>query len=184
MKIAVKYGLIIAAGVAVWVLTDHLLLHISSNSKAAFLTPLIFNLLQLVVLFLGIRAWRQQDQGRLTLGQGIWRGLAISLAYAVFACIFFLSFYLLAGSIVLQNEPAASGNDRPERYVLLMAFAGLFFGALIGGLIYSTVISFALRTTPQARPGGKSGRASYPSGGSAKKAQSATPQTRRSRRRR
>jgi hypothetical protein len=50
-----------------------------------------------------------------------------------------------------------------------MAFAGLFFSALIAGLIYSTVISFTLRTAPQASPGGKSGRANHPSRDSARK---------------
>jgi len=150
MKLAVKYGAIIAAGVAIWVLADHFLLHVSRpGAKAAFLTPLFFNLLQLAVLFLGIRAWRQQNQGGLTLGQGISRGIAISVAYGVFASIFFLVFYLSVGSRILENEPAVAGIDRTDKYVLLQAFGGLFLGALIGGLIYSTVISYGLKATPR-----------------------------------
>src|SRR5262249_17384069 len=150
MKIAVKFGLIITVGVAIWVIADHFLLHISGGGNAAFLTPVFFNLLQLTVLFLGIRARRQENRDRLTVGQGIWCGLAISLVYAITASIFFLAFYLIVGSKALQNEPGAFGPDRSERYVLMQAFAGLFFGALIAGLIYSTVISFGLRTLPQA----------------------------------
>jgi len=150
MKTAVKYGLIITLGVAIWVIADHFLLHISASGKAAFLTPIFFNLLQLVVLFLGIRAHRQENRDRLTLGQGIRCGLAISLVYAITASVFFLAFYLIVGSKALQNEPGALGSDRPERYVIMQAFAGLFLGALIAGLIYSTVISFGLRPLPQA----------------------------------
>lgn len=156
IKTAIKYGAVIALGVGLWVLADHFLLHMSRpGSKTAFLTPLFFNLLQLVVLFLGIRATRQANQGRLTLGQGIGCGLAISLAYAVFALIFFLSFYWLVGSKVLDSDSALSGSDRPDKYVLLAASAGLFFTAMIGGLIYSAVISFALRTTPSAASGSR-----------------------------
>jgi hypothetical protein len=159
MRIAVKYGLIIAAGVAIWVMTDHFLLHISRpGSKASFLTPLFFSFLQLVVLFTGIRARRQENQDKLPLGQGIWSGLAISLAYGVFVCIFFLALYLILGSKLLENERAASGNNQPEKYVLLWAFAGFFFTALVGGLIFSTVISFALRTRPEYTPPSRAGR--------------------------
>jgi len=150
MKTAVKYGLIITAGVALWVMADHFLLHISADGKAALLTPIIFNLLQLVVLFFGIRARRQENRDRLTLRQGIRCGMAISLVYAIAAFIFFLAFYLIVGSKALQNEPGAMNPDRPEKYVLMQAFAGLFFGVLIAGLIYSGTISYGLKTLPQA----------------------------------
>jgi len=150
MKIALKYGLIIAAVVAFWVLADHLVLHTSGpGSRAAFLTPLVLNLVQLSVIFFGIRAWRQHNNGRLTVRQGIGSGLSISVVYAVLICIFFLVYYLWVGPRLLENEPASIADDRPAKYVLLAAFAGLSFGALLGGLIYSAVISFALRTQPQ-----------------------------------
>ena len=148
MKTNIKYGAIIAAGVVVWVLADHYLVHISRGSKTGVLTPAFFNLLHLIVLFAGIRALRQANQGQLSVGQGIGAGLGISLTYGVLACIFFLSFYLLAGPKILESEPAA--NARPEKYVLLAAFAGLFLGAMIGGLIYSAVISFALSRSSSA----------------------------------
>jgi hypothetical protein len=153
MKSAVKYGGIIAAGVAIWVLADHFLLHISrAGSNTEFLTTLFFNLLQLAVIFVGIRALREENRGRFTLGQGVRRGMAISLAYGVFAIAFFIAFYLTVGRKVVGNEPAAPRDDRPGTYALLGAFGGLFLGAMIGGLIYSTVISYVLKDTPQPRP--------------------------------
>ena len=156
MRLALKYGGIIATGVAIWVLADHFLVHITRPaSRFAFLTPLFFNLLQLAVIFIGIRAWRRQNHGRLTLRQGIWRGLTISLAYAVLASGFFIAFYLTVGRKALENEPTALADDRPGAYVLLGAFAGLFLGAIIGGLIYSTVISYMLKVTPQSGAGRK-----------------------------
>jgi len=162
MRFAIKYGGIIAAGVAIWVLADHYLFHISrAGSKAAFVTPLFFNLLQLSVLFVGIRAKRLANRDSLKLGQGIGSGLAISLAYGVFACIFFLAFYLIAGSKLLENESGPFGSDQPETSMLVAAFAGLFLSAMVGGLIYSAVISFAFRTAPKqsiARAGRQSKR--------------------------
>jgi hypothetical protein len=153
MKSAIKYGGIIAAGAAIWVLADHFVLHISR--PGSIVTPLLFNLLQLTVIFAGIRVLRRQNDGCLTTDQGIWHGLAISLAYAVFSLIFFLAFYLIVGARALENEPAGSGDDHPPKYVLLGAFAGLFLGAMISGLIYSAVISYALRASAQSKSGRK-----------------------------
>jgi hypothetical protein len=156
MRLAVKYGGITAAGVAIWVLADHFLLHIGRpGSKTAFLTALPLNLLQLALIFVGTRASRTLNQGRLTLGEGIRCGMAISLAYAVFASAFFVAFYIIVGRKVFVNEPGALSDDRPEMYVLLGALAGLFLSAMIGGLIYSTVISYVLKATAQPGPGRK-----------------------------
>ena len=146
MKIALKYGAIIAAGIAIWVVADHFLLHITGpGSKAGFLTPLFFNLLQLVMVFLGIRAKRSEQNGVLPLQQGLATGMSISLVYAVLSCTFFLVLYLIVGSKLLENEPGGPGTSQPEKYVLLVAFAGMFFGALVAGLIYSLAISFVMR---------------------------------------
>src|SRR5215467_3245804 len=165
MKSAIKYGGIIAAGVAIWVLADHFLLHISrAGSNTEYLATLFFNLLQLAVIFVGIRALRQENRGRFTLGQGIRRGMAISLAYAVFAIVFFIAFYLVVGRKVLENEPAALGDDHLGTYALLRAFAALFLSAMIGGLIYSTVISYALKADQQA-PKSPAGRRPQPATG-------------------
>ena len=143
---SLKYGLVITVGIALWVLADRFWMHTSQpGSKARFLTPVVFNLVQFVVLFAGIRAVRLA-KGALTLRQGFAGGMRISLTYAVSACLFFLGLYLIVGSRLMENESAAFGNDRPERYVLLGAFAGVFFSAMIGGALYSAVISFILRT--------------------------------------
>jgi len=150
MKLAIKYGAIIAAGIAVWVVADHTLLHITRpGSRVSLLTPIFFNLLQFVVLFLGIRARRLERRGSITMRQGIGTGMAISLAYAVLSSIFFALLYLAIGSRLLENESTPFGANQSEGQVLIGAFAGLFFGALFGGLIYSVVISFALRGDPR-----------------------------------
>jgi len=153
MKLALKYGLIITVAIALWVMADRTVLHISSpESRLAVLTPIFFNLVQLFVLFLGIRANRAESKGALTVKRGILTGLAISLVYGISACLYFLALYGILGSRLLENEPASYGGSQPAGAVLLASSAGLLLGALLGGLIYSTVISFLLRN-PSPGPG-------------------------------
>jgi len=145
LKLAIRYGAMIAAALAIWVIADHFWLHISQpGSRLSILTPIFFNLAEFAVLFLGLRDRREQLGGRLRLGDGVAAGMAISLAYAIFASIFFGAFYALLGSKLLENESTAFGNSQPQSRVLIGAFAGLFFGALFGGLLYSAVLSLAL----------------------------------------
>jgi ABC-type phosphate/phosphonate transport system permease subunit len=62
--------------------------------------------------------------------------------------LFFVLEYFVAGPKLLLSE--AGAQNRPLWQVAAMAYAGLFFGSLIFGLIYSTVISFFLaRRQPQ-----------------------------------
>ncbi|HEY6332235.1 MAG TPA: DUF4199 domain-containing protein [Blastocatellia bacterium] len=146
LKLAVKYGIIITAGVAVWVLADHLLLHLSRpGSRAGFLTPIFFNLLQFIVLYFGIKARKLAMAGRMSVRQGIGSGIAISLVYALTATLFFLALYLVLGPKLLENEPSAMDSNRAATYVLIVASASLAITALFGGLIYSAVISYALQ---------------------------------------
>jgi len=153
MKLALKYGLVITVAIALWVMADHMVMHISSpGSRLAVLTPIFFNLVQLVVLFLGIRAKRAESKGALTVKRGILTGLAISLVYGISACLFFLALYGILGPKLLENEPASRGNVQSATTVLLASSAGLLLGALLGGLIYSTVISFIVRS-PSSGPG-------------------------------
>jgi hypothetical protein len=50
--------------------------------------------------------------------------------------------FLLVGPKLMANEPMA--QNYPMWQVALGAFAGMFFGALILGLVYSTLVSFML----------------------------------------
>ena len=146
MKIAIKYGLLITLVMVVWVLVTHFLFHITPDSKANTLGPILFNLASIIFIYLGIKT-RSAD-GPLSVKEGIKTGLGISLVYAIASCLFFVILLLLVGTTLMANEPMA--QDYPMWQVALGAFAGLFFGALILGLVYSTVISFMLlrsRTT-------------------------------------
>ena len=140
MKIAIKYGLSITLVVVLWVLITHFLFPVPAESKANILGPILFNLATIVAIYLGIKD--RAASGELSFKQGIKTGLAISLVYGISACLFFFIVFLFVGPRLMANEPMA--QNYPMWQVALGAFTGMFFGALILGLIYSTVISFLL----------------------------------------
>lgn len=139
MKIALKYGLLITAGVIVWVVVAHLL---ESDQTAPVHTvgaAVFFNLLQITGLSLGIRE-RQREAGILSFKNGVKTGVSIAFVYGVSACMFFLLQLMLLGPRILaQQSPNESTVIAASK-----AFAALFIGALLLGLVYSTIISFVV----------------------------------------
>ena len=140
MRIAIKYGLLITAVVALWVIVTHFLFPISPDSKLNMLAPVLFNLAAIIAIYLGIKTKKAETE--INFKEGLKTGVAISLVYAISACIFFFVVLLIAGPSVLANEPTV-GNYTIWQ-VALLASVGMFFGSLILGLVYSTLISFFL----------------------------------------
>jgi Na+/H+-translocating membrane pyrophosphatase len=140
MKIAIKYGLSITLVVVLWVLITHFLFPLAPDSKANILAPILFNFAAIVALYLGIKASAVHDGPNFK--QGIKTGMAISAVYGITSCLFFAIVFLFVGPKLMANEPMA--QEYPMWQTALGAFAGMFFGALVLGMIYSTVISFML----------------------------------------
>ena len=142
MKIALKYGLAITAVVVAWIVIVRLLMGVGADSKANVIAPILFNVAAIVAIFLGIIRRKNDAGGELSFKDGLKTGVGISFVYAASACLFFVIEYLVAGPKLLLSE--AGPSDRPLWQTAAMAYAGLFFGSLLFGLIYSTVISFFL----------------------------------------
>lgn len=142
MRIALKYGLLITAVVVVWVVLVRMAMGVAADSRANIIAPLIFNLVAVLAIFLGMRERKRELAGALSFKAGLKTGMAVSLVYAISACLFFMVEYLVAGPKLLLSE--AGSQTGPLWQITAKAYAGLFFGSLIFGLIYSTVISFFL----------------------------------------
>jgi len=140
MKMALKYGLLITAVVVAWIVVVRLVMDVGADSKANLIAPILFNLTAIVAIILGMRAKKDELNGNLGFKEGLKTGMGISLVYAISACLFFMIEFLVAGPKLLLTE-AGPGN-RPMWQVATFAYAGLFFGSLFFGLIYSTVIAF------------------------------------------
>ena len=142
MKLALKYGLAITVGVMAWVIIAHLLVPDPKSTVHSLGAMVFFNLLQFVAIFLGIRALERELGQKPTFKEGLKLGVGISFVYAVTAALFFVGVLFVVGTKWMQAEAAAPGM--PLWLVALQAFAGLCVFSMILGLIYSTLISFAL----------------------------------------
>ncbi|MDQ3472444.1 MAG: DUF4199 family protein [Acidobacteriota bacterium] len=140
MRIAIKYGLLITLVVVVWVVVTHFLFPLPPTSTLNLLAPVLFNLAAITALYLGIKSRRAE--GEMTFKEGLKTGLSISLVYAISGSLFFLLLLSIVGPSMMAAEPMAA--DYPIWKVALQAFSGMFFGSLILGLVYSTIISFFL----------------------------------------
>ncbi|HLA09716.1 MAG TPA: hypothetical protein VJ023_03800 [Pyrinomonadaceae bacterium] len=139
MKIALKYGLLITAGVILWVVVAHLLEPDRTAPVHTVGAAVFFNLLQITGLSLGIKE-RQREVGILSFKNGAKTGVSIAFVYGVSACLFFLIQLMLFGPRILARQ----SPDESTLIATSKAFAALFIGALLLGLVYSTIISFAV----------------------------------------
>jgi len=142
MKVALKYGLLITLGVALWIIVAHTLVP-DPNSKVHTLgAGVFFNLLEVAGIYLGIKAKGKEAGGALTFKDGLKTGVSIAFVYAVTVSLFFVGVISFLGTKLMHMDP--SMTTQPMSRIVLGAFAGLFIGALIFGLFYSAVISFLL----------------------------------------
>jgi hypothetical protein len=140
MKIALKYGLLITAVVVGWIVIVRFVMDVGPNSNANLIAPIIFNIAAIVAILLGIRARKNELNGAIGFKEGLKTGMKISLVYAISACLFFMIEFLVAGPQLLLTD--AGPQTGPMWQLAAMAYAGLFFGSMISGLVYSTIISF------------------------------------------
>lgn len=140
MKIPLKYGLLTALGLIIYVLLAHTLFANPQSPVHTFLGPIFFNVLHFVMIFLGIKALERERGERLSFKDALKTGVSIAFVFALTASLFFVCVILFVGEKWLAVEPGAA--TMPTRVLMIQAFAGLFLGTLIFGLLYSAVISF------------------------------------------
>ena len=141
MRIGVKYGLLIALGAIAWVVITHVLVHDPRSMLHSLGAVIVFNVLQFAGIYLGISAKRREGGRRLTFKESLKTGVAISFVYAVAISSFFVGALFIVGSKMLAAEGSPT---EPIAQTAAKAFAGMFFLTLVFGLIYSTIISFAV----------------------------------------
>jgi hypothetical protein len=139
MKTLLKYGLLITVGAIVWLLIVHYTITNPASIVHQLGTPIVFNVLQFAMIYLGIKAVERERGDRLTFKEGVQTGFGISFIYAIALSVFFAIVLAFMGTKWMAVEPGA--GDAPSS-TIIRAFVGLFLSALIFGLIYSTVISF------------------------------------------
>jgi uncharacterized membrane protein len=142
MKIPIKFGLLITCGVMAWVLISHALVPDPRSPVHTAGAPIFFNILQFVMIYLGLRAKEREFGDRQDFKKGLKTGVMISLVYGLTASLFFVIVLLFIGTRWLAGEPGAP--PAPTPVLVAQAFAGLFLSAMFLGLIYSALIAFFL----------------------------------------
>jgi hypothetical protein len=142
MKIPLKYGLLTTLGVMIWVLLARSTVANPQSLVHTLGTPIVFNVLQFVMIYFGLKALEREKSERPAFKEGVKTGVSISFVYALTAVLFFAVVLAVIGTKWLASEPGAA--DAPASRIAAQAFVGLFLGAMLFGLIYSTVISFFL----------------------------------------
>src|SRR4030095_2333480 len=142
LRIPLKYGLMITLGVIAWVVVAHLLVPDPRSPLHTIGAGVFFNLLHIAGIFLAINTVRNETGGELTFKTGVKTGVTTAFIYAISSSLFFLVAIVVVGPRLMASEPGM--ESLPVWQVALGAFAGLFIGSLVFGVIYSTVISFFL----------------------------------------
>lgn len=142
MKIPLKYGLLITLGVIAWVLIARNTVANPQSLVHTLGAPIFFNVLQFAMIYLALKAVERERGEKQTFKDGVKTGVLISFVYALTAALFFVAVLAVIGTKWMASEPGIS--DMPASRVAAQAFAALFIGAMLFGLLYSTVISFFL----------------------------------------
>jgi hypothetical protein len=142
MRIALKYGLLITLGIVAWVVIAHLVVPDPTSRVHSVGAGIFFNVVEIGGIFLGITAKGRASGDKTTFKDGLKTGISIAFVYALSAALFFLVELVLIGPKLMAGEPGAQTQTLLR--VAVAAFAGLFAGSLLFGLVYSTVISFFL----------------------------------------
>ena len=140
MKTEIKYGLIITIGVMVWVLLAHSIVTDQESLVHKLGSPIVFNLLHFVMIYLGLKTLERERGEKVNFKEGVKFGLTISFVYALTASLFFVGVVAMVGTRWIAG--AQGTNTEPVSQILAQAFAALFIGAMLLGLVYSTLLSF------------------------------------------
>lgn len=135
MKIALKYGILVALVIAGWVALKNFVLHLEGPA-APIADTVIFNLAAIVGIALGIREKRVANGGVISFGDGFKTGVSIAIAYALLTCLYFGILIALTGPKMMQQAGHTS-------YV--SAFAGLAIGLVLFGAVFSAIIAAIMK---------------------------------------
>ena len=138
MKLALRYGILVALIIAAWVALKHFVLHLESQS-AQFADIAIFNLAAITGLALGISEKRRINGGTLIFGDGLITGIKIAVTYAILISAYFALLLATVGPKLMQQEGETS-------YV--KAFVGASIGFALFGTVFSAIIALFLKRKP------------------------------------
>ena len=100
-----------------------------------------------LVWFLGLRAKKKAQEGRLTYRQGLGEGFKISVVYAILSPFVTLAYYTLVNPPIVASTREAYGLlDATDATVIQVDMFVQLVSALVWGTLCGAVLSLFLRT--------------------------------------
>lgn len=101
----------------------------------------------ILIWFLGIRAKKVQQGGRITFKEGLQEAFRISLAYAIISPFIFLAYYVFINPEILDYVRSAYNLEGVSTAIIIVAdMVAQFLSAIVFGTAIGAVIAFILRT--------------------------------------
>jgi hypothetical protein len=135
MKLALKYGILVAFAIAAWVALKHFILHLEPRT-AQLADVAVFNLAAITGLTLGIKEKRTLNGGTLRFSDGWKTGIKIAVTYAILTSAYFAILLTLLGPKLMQQEGETS---------VMKAFLGISIGFAVFGTVFAAIIALVLR---------------------------------------
>lgn len=143
----VKYGLIMCAIIAGCLLLMELTgQNQAFDMKSPFQTFFMM-IAPFIVWYLGIRARKNIQRGKLTFKEGVMEGFKISLVYALTSPFIFLLYYVLINPAIIPWIKEAYGmQSAPDAGVIAVDMTAQCIAATLFGTLYAAIISFFLKS--------------------------------------
>lgn len=171
MKTELKYGVLFAGVVVVYVMIEHFLGFNTTRHDIGQYTRLMGILAPIIGIFFGIREKRNKDlNGVMTFGQGVKAGFWVALIQTTITTAWFLLYgnvinpefmdTILAfeeSTMIAAGVPEATITQELDRMRSMFAFPTLqIFEEVLGisyGVFFAAIFSFFLRSKPAAPAG-------------------------------
>lgn len=146
-KTHVKYGLIMSALTAAFILSMHLTGQYTNLKERSPIEFVFIALTPVLVWYFGIRAHKKKLLGKLSWKEGVKEGFLIALVYALTSPFVYLIYYLLINPEIVAFMRQEYGMQTSSlEMVILMDVLVQFVAALVMGTLYGAVIAVFLRT--------------------------------------
>jgi hypothetical protein len=99
-----------------------------------------------VVWYLGIKAKKKMQKGKLTWRQGVKEGFKISVVFGLVSPFIFALYYFLNPEILELVRTLYGNTQISDTALLIMDLIGQFISALIFGTLYAAAISFLVKS--------------------------------------
>lgn len=146
-KTHVKYGLIMSALTAAFILSMHLTGQYTQLQERSPVEFIFIALTPILVWYFGIRAHKKKLQGKLSWKEGVREGFLIAVVYALTSPFVYLTYYLLINpELIIFMRQEYGMQTSSLAMVVFLDILVQFVAALVMGALYGAVISLFLRT--------------------------------------